>query len=74
MKDTDKEEQLGITFDEVIAEWREVPARYTTYSAGLPKLTEDEKHLGCSAYPNCDEGQGGCRCYDEDVEPIGHRD
>tara|TARA_S200002703_G_scaffold140565_1_gene131878 strand:- start:1748 stop:2029 length:282 start_codon:yes stop_codon:yes gene_type:complete len=36
---------------------------------------DDERHLGCYSYPNCDIAPNGCRvARGADVEPYGHRD
>jgi len=36
---------------------------------------EDERHIACYSYPNCDEAPAGCLVINgSDAEPYGHRD
>lgn len=37
-------------------------------------LKQVDPHLGCPAYPNCDEHSLGCGLVTADPEPVGHRD
>jgi len=40
----------------------------------LYEMTEDDKHLGCPSYPNCDEAPNGCvKRMGDDVEWYGHK-
>ena len=34
----------------------------------------DEEHLGCYSYPNCDIDPNGCHYQRSDTETYGHRD
>ena len=36
--------------------------------------TEDENHLACYSYPNCDIDPSGCTIDNDDYEEYGHRD
>ena len=36
--------------------------------------TDDDEHLGCYSYPNCDIDPLGCTVDDDDYEEYGHRD
>ena len=39
-----------------------------------PEQDEDEEHLGCYSYPNCDIDPLGCtKVMGKDVEPFGHK-
>ena len=37
-------------------------------------LKDDDEHLGCYSYPNCDIDPLGCTVDDDDYEEYGHRD
>ena len=40
-----------------------------------PEHDDDEEHLGCFSYPNCDIDPLGCRrVMGKNVEPFGHKD
>ena len=39
------------------------------------KIYEEDAHVACYSYPNCDEAPNGCSVKNgKDAEPYGHRD
>ena len=58
------------TLEELRAEWDKHVKEHVP-----PEQDEDEEHLGCYSYPNCDIDPLGCRrVMGSNVEPFGHKD